>query len=61
MCFAWTRELFNKNCCSLSDYNLSMSNKIIAKVNNRLLREELDHNIHELEQEHSMLFNGLNK
>lgn len=40
-------KLFNKNYSSLSNYNLLKPNRIIAKeINNSLLRDELDYDVH---------------
>ncbi|XP_020102972.1 uncharacterized protein LOC109720334 [Ananas comosus] len=53
--------LFNKNNCSLSQYNLPIPNRsIFGELNNRLLAEELDYNRDELLQEYIGLFGGLN-
>ncbi len=38
-----------------------MPNRLISEhLNNRLLREEMDYNVDELDEEHSRLFSGMN-
>ena len=56
------KKIFNKNTYSLSDYNLLMLDRVITKeLSNRLLREELDYDIYELQEEHSPLFEKSNQ
>lgn len=55
-------KLFNKNYCPFFYYNLPIPNRVMAEeLSNKLLREELDYNIHELEEEHVKLFKNLNE
>ncbi|XP_020113189.1 uncharacterized protein LOC109727463 [Ananas comosus] len=52
--------LFNKNGSSLAHFKLPIPNRMVVnQLNNRLLREELDYNLEELEREHLHLFRGL--
>ncbi|XP_020097133.1 uncharacterized protein LOC109716214 [Ananas comosus] len=54
--------LFNKNCSSLSQFNLPIPNRLILEdMNNKLLREELDYDANALESEHAALSKGLNE
>lgn len=56
------KKLFNKNCCSFSSYNLPIPNRVIVEeLSNKLLREALNSDVHQIQWERIELFKGLNE
>ena len=54
-------KIFNKNCSSLSNFDLPQPNNFVDyDINNRLLIEELNYDIQDLKQKYESLLQSLN-
>ena len=54
-------QLFNASATTLQDHNLSMSDgQLLKEITNKLLREELNYDLIELKNQHSLDFASLN-